>query len=448
MFKKILFVDDEKALRETIKLILERKGFKVDTANDGADAVSKLESEGDKYFTVITDLAMPGALNGMDVLRKCRELRKDLPVIMLTAYGNVETAVEAMQQGAFNFLTKPLSSYEVLVQQINKAIESAALSRENIRLKKEIDTLNEDRYKIVHVSDKMEKIIKLAEKLAPTDETVLITGESGTGKELVARYILKKSNRAEKPFVAFNAAAVTPSLIEAELFGYKKGAFTGAEKNYSGFAGAAEGGTLFIDEIGEMPLSLQSKLLRFIQEKEYFPVGSNHPVKCDIRIIAATNRELQNEINTGTFRSDLFYRISAFRIEIPPLRERIEDIPVLADFLAEKFGKEYRTKDITLSPQFKRKLSMKKWPGNVRELENEIRLFLLSPDSENSRPEITPTTQINNILIPIGEMSMEDIEKKVIIETLKYTDGNKRKTAEILGIGERTIYRKLTEEDF
>ncbi|HNT28346.1 MAG TPA: sigma-54 dependent transcriptional regulator, partial [bacterium] len=268
MKHRILLIDDEVALLGTMRQILEKQGYDIITAHSGIEAMGIVKREIENLSLVLTDLLMPGGFDGIDLMEAVHQLDADIPVIVITAYGNVETAVKAMQKGAFNFLTKPVN-YKVLLQQIEKAAETLSLREENKRLRREIASLQEDRYRIVHASEKMRRLLESAVEIAKTDETVLITGESGTGKELVARHILNESPRARRPFVAFNAAAVHPNLIESELFGFKKGAFTGADRNSPGYVGAAEGGTLFIDEIGEMPTALQPKLLRFMQEREY-----------------------------------------------------------------------------------------------------------------------------------------------------------------------------------
>ncbi|HSA33974.1 MAG TPA: sigma-54 dependent transcriptional regulator, partial [bacterium] len=285
MKHRILLIDDEVALLGTMRQILEKQGYDIITAHSGIEAMGIVKREIENLSLVLTDLLMPGGFDGIDLMEAVHQLDADIPVIVITAYGNVETAVKAMQKGAFNFLTKPVN-YKVLLQQIEKAAETLSLREENKRLRREIASLQEDRYRIVHASEKMRRLLESAVEIAKTDETVLITGESGTGKELVARHLLNESPRARKPFVAFNAAAVHPNLIESELFGFKKGAFTGADRNSPGYVGAAEGGTLFIDEIGEMPVALQPKLLRFMQEREYLPVGASTPVRSDVRVIA------------------------------------------------------------------------------------------------------------------------------------------------------------------
>ena len=451
MNKRILVIDDERSLLESMKLILSKSGYTVltaSTAMEGLKIIKELERD---LSLIITDLALPGGFDGIDILDAVKDLDRDIPVIMITAYGNVETAVKAMQKGAYNFMTKPVN-FKVLLQQIQKAIETAAILSENRRLQDEIRSIRTDSNQIIYVSEDMEKLLESAKNIAQTDETVLIEGESGTGKELVARYILRESPRAGRPFVAFNAAAVSESLVEAELFGYKKGAFTGADGNSPGYIGAAEGGTLFIDEIGEMPVGLQSKLLRFLQSKEFLPVGSATPVFADVRVIVATNKDLKSEKEKGLFREDLYYRLSIFPLRISPLRERKEDISVLVKHFVNKLSKQYKKKVSYPDAQLVKTLLRKDWRGNVRELENYIARYVLSSgkiEDREDRKEIS-TQEIpllETVTVKIGEMTMKEVEKEVILAALRQTGGNKAKAAEILDVSQRTIYRKITDED-
>jgi DNA-binding NtrC family response regulator len=454
MNKKILVVDDEESLLDSMKLILSRSGYTVLTASNAREALKIIKELEKEISLIITDLALPDGFDGIDILDAVKDLETMIPVIMITAYGNVETAVKAMQKGAYNFLTKPVN-FKVLLQQVGKAIETSVIIKENKRLKEEIRSINTDRYKIVYVSDAMEKLLRNASEVAKTEETVLITGESGTGKELLAKHVLKESSRAGKPYVAFNAAAVSESLMESELFGYKKGAFTGAERNSPGYVGAAEGGTLFIDEIGEMPVSLQKKLLRFLQSKEYLPVGSAVPVFSDVRIIAATNKDLKKEVEKGKFREDLYYRLSVFPLTIPPLRERKEDIPELIKHFIDKLCRQYKKQPHYPDNEMIKDLVKQEWRGNVRELENFIARYVLTSgmilagasQSENGHENKQTQSAPPVLSFKIGEKSMKEIEKEVISAALKYTDGNKIKAAELLDVSQRTIYRKMTEED-
>ena len=335
MNRIVLVIDDEESILQSMKFLLGNSGYTVMTAADataGLKIIKELEHE---LSVIVTDLFLPGGFDGFDIIEAVKDLGTHIPIIMITAFGKVETAVRAMQNGAYTFLTKPVDM-KVLLEQMNKAIEVGNIMKENVRLKKENLDISADKYRIVYQSEAMERLLKNASEIAKTDETVLVTGESGTGKELVARFVLRESKRSSGPFMAFNAAAVNESLMESELFGYKKGAFTGADKNSPGYVGAAEGGTLFIDEIGDMPPSLQTKLLRFLESREYLPVGSSTPLHANVRIIAATNKNLEKEAEKGNFRKDLYYRLSTFILHIPPLRERKEDIPRLSSILSKK----------------------------------------------------------------------------------------------------------------
>lgn len=450
MNKKILVIDDEKSLLDTMKLILSKSGYMVLTASTAMEGLKMIKELDRDISLIITDLALPGGFDGIDILDAVRDLNSQIPVIMITAYGNVETAVKAMQKGAYNFLTKPVN-FKVLIQQVNKAIEHSSIIQENIRLRDEIKTIRTDNYEMIFVSHVMEKLIETSIEIARTNETVLIVGESGTGKELLARHVLRESSRAGRSFVAFNAAAVNESLMESELFGYKKGAFTGADKNSPGYIGAAEGGTLFIDEIGDMPLNLQSKLLRFLQSKEYLPVGSAVPVFADVRVLVATNKDLKKEIDRGNFREDLYYRLSVFPLVIPPLRERREDIPVLIKHFVEKLSRQYKKSIIYPDDITIKELTKMDWKGNVRELENYIARFVLSSGKSGITTIDVPVSQIEEdvsvITFTIGQKTMKELEKEVISAALKFTGGNKVKAAELLDVSQRTIYRKITEED-
>lgn len=450
MKHRILLIDDEAALLGTMRQILEKQGYDILTAQSGIEAMGILKREIESLSLVLTDLLMPGGFDGIDLMEAVHELDADIPVIVITAYGNVETAVKAMQKGAFNFLTKPVN-YKVLLQQIEKAAETLSLREENKRLRREIESLQEDRYRIVHVSEKMRRLMESAAEVARTDDTALITGESGTGKELIARYILNESPRARRPFVAFNAAAVHPNLIESELFGFKKGAFTGADRNSPGYVGAAEGGTLFIDEIGEMPLALQPKLLRFMQEREYLPVGASTPVRSDVRVIAATNKDLEKEIVKERFRQDLYYRISRFTLRVPSLRERREDIPPLVKFFVDRFSAQYKKPSRQPDEATLARFIERDWPGNIRELEHAVARWVLTagerPEPEEPASGIDGAAAQTIYSFRLGEKHMKEIEKEVIQATLRFTGGNKAKTAQLLDISERTIYRKMTGDE-
>ncbi len=452
MNRIVLVIDDEESILQSMKFLLGNSGYTVMTAADataGLKIIKELEHE---LSVIVTDLFLPGGFDGFEIIKAVKDLETQIPIIMITAFGNVETAVRAMQNGAYTFLTKPIDM-KVLLEQMNKAIEVGNLMKENVRLKKENLDISADKYRIVYQSEAMEKLLKNASEIAKTDETVLITGESGTGKELVAHYILRESRRVGAPFLPFNAAAVTESLMESELFGYKKGAFTGADKNSPGLVGAAEGGTLFIDEIGDMPLSLQTKLLRFLESREYLPVGSPTPLHANVRIIAATNKNLEKEAEKGNFRKDLYYRLSTFILNIPPLRERKEDIPLLVKHFVEKASLDFAKEVVYPDHEMIKALVKQPWEGNIRELKSFVNRFVLTGAGLPAGESGNSGTHSENGSAPllsfrVGEKKLDEIEKEMIDATLKFTDGDKHYAAKLLGLSERTLYRKLKGDEF
>jgi DNA-binding NtrC family response regulator len=451
MNRIVLLIDDEESILQSMKFVLGNSGYTVMTAASapaGLKIIQELEHE---LSLIITDLFLPGGFDGFDIIGAVKDLGTHIPIIMVTAFGNVETAVKAMQLGAYTFLEKPINT-KVLLEQMNKAIEVGNLMKENVRLKKENLDISADRYKIVYQSEAMEKLLKSASEIAKTDETVLITGESGTGKELVAHHILLESNRAGAPFIPFNAAAVTESLMESELFGFKKGAFTGADKNSPGLVGAAEGGTLFIDEIGDMPLSLQTKLLRFLESREYLPVGSSTPLHANVRIIAATNKNLEKEAEKGNLRKDLYYRLSTFILHIPPLRERKEDIPLLVKHFVEKASLEFAKDVVYPDHEMIKELVRQEWKGNIRELKSFVSRFVLTgsglSSGGNRDVQAQPDSGSAEVLsFRVGEKTLDEIEKEMLEATLKFTNGDKHSAAKLLGRSERTLYRKISKDN-
>lgn len=451
MNRIVLVIDDEESILQSMKFLLGNSGYTVMTAADanaGLKIIKELEHE---LSLIISDLYLPGGFDGFDIINAVKDLETRIPIIMITAFGNVETAVRAMQSGAYTFLTKPVDT-KVLLEQMNKAIEVGNLMKENVRLKKENLDISADQYPIIFQSEAMERVLKNAEKYAKTDETVLITGESGTGKENVARFVLRESRRAGAPFIPFNAAAVTESLMESELFGYKKGAFTGADKNSPGLVGAAEGGTLFIDEIGDMPLSLQTKLLRFLESREYLPVGSSTPLHANVRIIAATNKNLEKEVEKGNFRKDLYYRLSTFILHIPPLRERKEDIPLLVKHFVEKASLEFAQEVVYPDHEMIKTLVKQEWKGNIRELKSFVSRFVLTGSGISSEVAETGSDTSGSsgaavLSFRVGEKTLDEIEKEMLEATLRFTNGDKHSAAKLLGRSERTLYRKISKDD-
>ncbi len=436
----VLVVEDEDSMRLLFTSILKKEGYLVDGAANVDEALIKLRTG--RYQLVLTDLRMPGR-SGLDLLYAIRENWEEIPVIILTAYGTIETAVEAMKQGAVDFITKPLANPEQLRIIVKRTLEKAALERENTLLRSERG--GQEDSGVVFEDPKMVEIIKLVEKVAVTNATVLVTGESGTGKEVIARLIHRLSRRKDKPFVAVNCGALSETLLDSELFGHEKGAFTGAIEKKLGRFELADGATLFLDEIGEISSAMQVKLLRVLQEKNFERVGGVRPISVDVRVIAATNRNLQKAVQDQVFREDLYYRLNVFPIEIPPLRERPVDILKLADFFLRKYTKEFG-KDVTgFNENAIEMLTTYSWPGNVRELSNMIERAVIISNGPVIQPEelsIYPTVQnYNNSKAGL----LHQTEQQVIIQTLNDFAGNRKLTAEKLGISLRTLQYKLKE---
>jgi len=442
----VLVVDDEASNLASLEKIFQREGMRVFTAN-GAKAALELVRR-HRVQVVLTDLMMPGT-SGAELLRAMKEVSPDTEVVLMTAYGTVETAVQAMRDGAYDFVEKPLKRMTI-VKSVRKAAERQSLVAENRSLRQELKLLTNR--EIVGQSPALRRVLDVATQAAPSSATVLILGESGTGKELIARYIHSKSGRANGPFVAVNCAAIPESILEAELFGHERGAFTGAIAKREGRFARARGGTLFLDEIGELSPAVQVKILRVLQEGEYEPVGG-HTVKADARIVAATNRDLVSEVEAGRFREDLYYRLNVIAVTAPPLRARREDIPLLVDhFLGVYCTKNNRAR-LTVPGEVLHKLMDYSWPGNVRELENVIeraavlcRSELLSlsdlPDAVASATPRPPSELTFSIGTPLSE-----VEQRMIRDTLSHTGGDKSLAAQLLGISTRTIYRKLGENE-
>ena len=440
----VLVIDDEPAHRLMVRVVLGEAGFKVLEADNGSSGLASLRSK--PVDVVLLDMRMPG-MSGLDVLQKMHEEAMATPVIMLTAFGNVGSAVEAMKIGAWDYLTKPTDNDELLAV-VQKAAEHVRLTRENRDLKKQIGQLRETR--IIGNSPEIRKVVELIDQVGPSEANVLILGESGTGKELVAQQLHEKSARATGPLVKVNCAALPENLLESELFGYVRGAFTGAAQDKPGRFQLAGGGTLFLDEIGELPLTLQAKILRALQERIVEPLGGVTPVSIDVRFIAATNRDLPTMIAQGSFREDLYYRLNVLEIRIPPLRERIEDIPLLVDYLLDKLGRKNNRPIRTVSREFLDALCRHEWRGNVRELENvlERALILCRTDTLELRdlPEhlATPGPALlpRHIAQP-GESPLETAERQALEETLRKYAGHRERTAQALGISRRTLQYRL-----
>ena len=441
---RILVVDDEPIVCESCKRILGEEGYEVDIALSGQEAFEKMKR--DTYDVVLTDLKMPG-IDGMEVLRTLRKDYSETMVIMITGFSTVETAVEAMKLGAFDYIPKPFTPDEVSLV-VKKAIERKSLLLENIYLRSEL----QEKYgfhNIVGKSKKMQEVYRTIVKVAPTDRTVMIYGQTGTGKELVARAIHYNSPRKDKPFVPVDCAVLAENLLESELFGHIRGSFTGAVTTKPGLFEVAEGGTVFLDEIGNISLSIQAKLLRVLQEREFTPVGGTTPKKVDIRIIAATNKDLEKMIKEETFREDLYYRLNIVPITLPGLKERQEDIPMLAMHFLNKYAEEMGKSIKGFTPAAMEKLVRYAWPGNVRELENIIERTIVMIEGEMVQPEHLPLPSekadaevqvpetsegLKEIKKQLREKAVEDVEKAFILRALERNHWNVTRAAEEVGM--------------
>ena len=443
--KTILVVDDDDSLRRVTQLQLEEAGYSVVTASNGGEALALVEAENPAL--VITDLKMPG-LSGLELLAKIRDSYPEISVVLITAFGTVQTAVEAMKAGAYDYITKPID-YEELVLLVKRAMERQQLVEEVRILRLSLD----QKYgfeSIIGQSKALLQVLEMASRVAQRDSTVLIRGETGTGKELLAKAIHRNSRRKDQPFVTINCGAIPKDLLESELFGHAKGAFTGAFAPKRGKVEMADGGTLFLDEIGELPLELQVKLLRLIQQGEIEKVGTTGPATVDVRIIAATHRNLKNLIEDGAFREDLYYRLAVIPLELPPLRERVEDIPELVQHLFLKAKQKNGLPNLKLSPALASRFCRYRWPGNVRELENVIeRLVVLSTGEEitlEDLPEFLRRDERESeglhLELPAHGISLEGVEKELIQKALQKFDWNQTRAADFLDISRRTlIYR-------
>jgi len=451
--QKILVVDDERSMCDFLEIMLQKEGYEVASTTSGEKALELLDNN--FYSMVLTDVRMPGT-DGFEVLRKSKEVSPDTVVIMITAYGSPEGAVTAIKEGAYDYITKPFRVEEVKLT-IKKSLERSNLIRENIRLRQAV----EERYKfwnLIGKSPPMQRVYDLVEKVSQTKANVLITGESGTGKELVAKAVHYNSTRKDRSFVTLNCGAIPENLLESELFGHMKGSFTGAIANKRGLLEMAENGTLFMDEIGELPLPLQVKMLRVIQEREFKRVGGTEDIKVDVRIISASNQDLQQKVALGTFREDLFYRLNVIQIKIPPLRERKEDIPLLVNHFVRKYSADTGKEIEGVSPEALELLLGYDFPGNVRELENIIERSITLETSPtiaerhirsylNERmisKSIPPSLEIPDEGMDLNQV-VEDLEKAFILKALEHTGGVKKKAAEILGMNFRAMRYKLAK---
>jgi DNA-binding NtrC family response regulator len=441
---RILLVEDETNMVRTLTKILERKGYAVDAAGTGAAALQQLAEH--SYDLVITDLNMP-VMDGMQLLREMQARQFHPATIVLTGHGTIQTAVEAMKLGAGDYLIKPCHPDELLLVAA-RLLEVRALRREVTQLKRELRRF--DRFgEIIGISPRMQEIYRVIDAVSQNKSNVLITGENGTGKELVARTIHNKGPLAVRPFLAINCGALSETLLESQLFGHRKGAFTGAIEDHEGVFQAAAGGTLFLDEISEIPLPLQVKFLRAIQEKEVTPLGSTRPVRVDVRIIAATNRDLDDALGDGTFRTDLYYRLNVVPIHLPPLRERREDIPLLVDRFIQDFSGVYGVEPKRVTDAARAKILAYAWPGNIRELQNAIeRAFALSSEPEITLENLPPAVLRQGAPDPMGDaliepVPLDELERRNIVAALHRSGGNKNEAARLLRIDRQRLYRKI-----
>jgi len=446
----ILVVDDKDFMRESISEVLSRKGYDVKTASGGAEAMEMFMRE--LFDLVISDYKMP-QMNGVELLQSVKAVNPDVPFLIFTGFGDIKTAVEAMEKGAFTFLEKDDTLLQKIELMVDRALQHHSLITENKALNTENKTLkNElrDRWNYVGCAPKLMEIRKFTESVAGSRSTVLITGESGTGKELIARWIHYHSPRQIGPFVKINCAALPENLIESELFGHEKGAFTGAIRDKVGKFEAANNGTLLLDEISEMPMSAQAKLLRAIQEKEIQKVGGDDPLKVDVRILATSNRDLLAEMDKGNFREDLYYRLNIFHVELPPLRERKEDIVALAEHFIGKFNEENDFRVTGLEEGCGKLLCSYSWPGNIRELENKVERAVVLTRTGLIKPTAFDLTagparaKRSSGGLEAG-MTIAEAEKELIIKTLEHCGQNRTKAAEMLEISVRTLRNKLNE---
>ncbi len=440
---QILVVDDEEIMCESLAAWLREDGYRVDTAHNGREAVS-LARQTD-YAIYFVDLKMPGGMDGIETMMEIRRVHPDASVIIITAYATVDTAIAAMKEGAQEYIVKPCNPQEISLL-VSRIIKVKNLQRENAILRKKLNRQYHYR-DVITKNPRMQEILKLAQEVSSLRSTVLIRGDSGTGKELIARAIHFSGSRAAQPFVVVSCAALTETLLESELFGYEKGAFTGANQQTKGKFELADGGTIFLDEIGDISPKLQADLLRVLQERSFFRVGGREEVRIDARVIAATNKDLAEEVRQGRFRDDLYYRLNVIEIVLPPLRERREDIPILVEHLVERIAHETGKEITDISEGALRILLDHEWPGNVRELENAIERAIVTcrgPVLTEAGFEFLQRTadDSDGWTVPAGT-PLADIERRAIVATLESTGGNVKEAAALLGIDRSTLYEKL-----
>ncbi len=443
--RNILIVDDEESMRELLTAVLEEEGYITKAVSRGEEALEEV-GKGD-FDLVIMDMKLP-RMSGIEALQEIKEIKSELTVVLITAYASVDSAVKAMKLGAYDYLTKPFDVDE-LKMLVEKIFERRNLIEENIYLKQELKGRYEF-HNIIGQSAKMQEVFNLIDMVAPTVANVIIYGESGTGKELIARAIHEHSPRKDKPFVTVNCTAIPENLLESELFGHEKGSFTGATSRREGKFKLADGGTIFLDEIGEMSLAMQPKLLRVLQERKFERVGGTEVIEVDVRLVAATNKNLEEAVKEGKFREDLFYRLDVVPIHLPPLRERKEDIPLLAEHFLEKYNRLNSRQIRKISPEAMGLLVNYHWPGNIRELENTIERAVIIARGETILPEYLPLSVQSSSRkkseneLEVG-MSLKEAEGLLIQKTLEEVGGNKSQAAKVLGITRQTLRNKMRE---
>ena len=451
---RLLVIDDEENMRHMLSTVLTKAGYMIDCASDGYEGLQMIAEK--RYDFVLCDIKMP-KMSGMEFLKAARDELDTTTVIMMSAYGTIDTAIEAMKLGAYDYISKPFKTDEVYLT-LKKAEERERLKKENLQLKERIQNI-EDNYhfgNMVAKSKAMQSVFQLAAKAARYKTTVLILGDSGTGKELIARAIHFQGDRSKMPLVPVNCGGIPETLLESELFGYKKGAFTGADRNKKGLFQEAQGGTIFLDEIGELPLALQVKLLRVLQENEIRPIGESKSFKIDVRVIAATAKNLEEEVRNGTFREDLFYRLNVLTVPLPTLRDRPEDIPLLCDHFLKRFNKQLNKDIQRISSAAMSRMLAYRWPGNVRELENAIeRAVVLAEDTtlapEHFPPELGQRSNSAQVEEFVNGFSLKKaqkiLEKKLITKALNETDGNRTQAARLLEISHPSLLSKIKAYD-
>jgi two-component system response regulator PilR (NtrC family) len=448
---KLLVVEDEPGLRQMLEILFRREGYSVISAPGCKAALDAIASSPQPFPAIVSDLSMPDG-SGLDVLAAAKSRSPSTQVILVTAHSTIENALAAMRSGAYDFVAKPFEAAE-LAALVGKAIEKQVIVVENERLKAQISRIAST--EVLGKSDAMRKVLELATRIAPTKTTVLVTGESGTGKERLARLIHERSDRASGPFLVVNCGALPEALMESELFGHEKGAFTGAATKSLGLFREADGGTVMLDEVGELPLSLQVKLLRVLQERSVRPVGAAHEVPVDVRVLAATNRDVEADVANGKFRQDLYYRLNVIRLTLPPLRERREDLPLLAERFIQRFAREMGKDVVGFTPDGLRALTAYAFPGNVRELENVIeravalsgsRVIGLGDLPESISGHASQPAQ-NLLSLPAGGLNLDDVlgeaERRLLLEALERSGGVRKRAAELLGITFRSLRYRL-----